>query len=130
MESSAYVTAANLRNCISEVKPAAYPSRGVWDKAYFRKPILDTLQTEAVGHHSVNACVYKLDESGFSYNKDSDQWFAKWAIIPRRKCAKNTEQNDVYRYHFVKSHCAVSVNLTAGKNTEEKVLRVSEHCAQ
>lgn len=48
------------------------------DKAYFRKPILDILKgnnVEAI--IPVSASVYKIDESKFSYNKDSDQWFCR-----------------------------------------------------
>ena len=46
------------------------------DKAYFRKPILDILKEDKVeAIIPVSASVYKIVESRFSYNKDSDQWF-------------------------------------------------------
>jgi hypothetical protein len=52
------------------------PKEAYGDKAYFRKPILDKLQEETVeAIIPVSETVYRLGESWFSYNKDSDQWF-------------------------------------------------------
>lgn len=81
----------------------------------------------------VNSCVYKIDESRFNYNKDSDQWFCEMGNHTEKKVhQKYKNKNDVYRYHFVKSQCAQCPKLLecAGKNTKKKVLRVSVHSAQ
>ncbi|WP_144349513.1 IS1182 family transposase [Sporomusa termitida] len=135
VESGAYVDGSQFEELYQRSKACGLPIQEVYgDKAYFRKPILDTLQTEAVeAIIPVNACVYKLDESRFSYNKDSDQWFCEMGNHTEKKVRqKYKNKNDVYRYHFVKSHCVqCPQRLTcAGKNTKKKVLRVSEHCAQ
>jgi hypothetical protein len=43
---------------------------------YSRKPILDKLQEETTEVIiPVSERVYRLDESRFNYNKDSEQWF-------------------------------------------------------
>ncbi|MFA6930169.1 MAG: IS1182 family transposase [Lentisphaeria bacterium] len=46
------------------------------DKAYFRKSILEKIEAmEAEAYIPVSGSAYRIDESEFSYNKDSDQWF-------------------------------------------------------
>src|SRR5699024_12299595 len=46
------------------------------DKAYFRKPILDTIkEIGAEAYIPVSEMAYKIDEDLYSYNKDSDEWF-------------------------------------------------------
>ncbi len=43
------------------------------DKAYFRKPILDTIKDiEAEAYIPISPSAYKIDESQFTYNKDSE----------------------------------------------------------
>ncbi|GMB01767.1 hypothetical protein PIPA1_45670 [Pelosinus sp. IPA-1] len=45
------------------------------DKAYFRKPILDLLKEDKVETIiPISASVYKIDDTKFSYNKESDQF--------------------------------------------------------
>ena len=135
VENGAYVDGGQFEELYRRSKACGLSIQEVYgDKAYFRKSILDTLQTEAVeAIIPVNACVYKLDESRFSYNKDSDQWFCEMGNHTERKVhQKYKKQNDVYRYHFVKSqcvHCPKRLEC-AGKNAKKKVLHVSEHCVQ
>lgn len=104
------------------------------DKAYFRKSILDTLKTDAVeAIIPVNPCCYKIDESRFTYNKDSDQWLCERGNHTEKKVhQKRKNKNDMYRYHFVKAQCAQCPKLLecAGKRVKKKVLMVSEHSAQ
>ena len=55
------------------------------DKAYFRRPILDLLKEKTVDVYiPVSETVYKLDDSQYSYNKDSDQWLLFWKLHGRK----------------------------------------------
>ncbi|XER07792.1 IS1182 family transposase ISAme2 [Sporomusa rhizae] len=108
-------------------------TRGIWG-AYFRKPILDTLQTDSVEVIiPVNSCVYKIDESRFTYNKDSDQWFCEMGNNTYKKVyQKYKNRSNIYKYHFDKSQCIQCPKLLecAGKNVKKKILGVGEHNAQ
>ncbi|WP_371367090.1 IS1182 family transposase ISBch1 [Sporomusa rhizae] len=80
------------------------------DKAYFRKPILDILRTDKVeAIIPISASVYKIDESTFSYNKDSDQWFCRMGNYTidkkHKKCGKGSWAPDNLRYIFDKAIC-------------------------
>ena len=104
------------------------------DKAYFRKSILDILETDEVeAIIPVSLSVYKIDESKFSYNKDSDQWFCEMGNYTVKKVhQKYKKKNDVYRYHFDKTICVNCSKLLecAGKRKSKKVLEVGEYTAQ
>lgn len=135
VDSGAYVDGSKFDELYQRSKACGLTIQEVYgDKAYFRKPILDTLQTDSVeAIIPVNACVYKIDESRFTYNKDSDQWCCEMGNHTEKKVhQKYKNKNDVYRYHFIKSQCAQCPKLLecAGKNTKKKVLRVSVHSAQ
>ncbi|EGO62978.1 IS1182 family transposase, partial [Acetonema longum] len=77
------------------------------DKAYFRKAILDTLkrdQVEAI--IPVSASVYKIDESKFNYNKDSDQWTCDMGnVTVKKRYFKTQKGKETYRYTFDKNLC-------------------------
>jgi len=103
------------------------------DKAYFRKPILDTLKTENVeALIPVSASVYRIDESKFSYNKDSDQWFCAMGnhTINKKKC-KGSRGQEVLKYKFDKVMCKDCPNKVecAGKNKTVKCLEVGINTA-
>jgi transposase len=77
------------------------------DKAYFRKPILDILAEDHVkAIIPVSEMVYRLDESKYRYNKDSDQWFCEqgnYTVDKKKKTRKNGRQ--VLEYKFEKETC-------------------------
>ena len=77
---SAYVDENKFDELYNRSKKCGINTKEVYgDKAYFRKPILDILKTEKVeALIPVSASIYKIDESKFSYNKDSDQWFEQY----------------------------------------------------
>lgn len=75
------------------------------DKAYFRKPILDILEKNKVeAVIPVSESVYRVDESRYSYNKDSDQWFCECGnqTIEKRKVTRKSGQQYLeYRFDRV-----------------------------
>lgn len=118
-----------LYNCSKECGTTINEFYG--DKAYFRKPILDVLKADKVeAIIPVSASVYKIDESHFSYNKDSDQWFCKMGNYTvdkkRKKCGKSAWAQDSMRYTFDKAMCKVCPHKIecAGKKAVVKRLDV------
>ena len=106
------------------------------DKAYFRKPILDILEgnnVEAI--ILVSASVYKIDESKFSYNKDSDQWFCSmgnYTIDKKRtKRKKGSWSQEILKYTFDKAMCKDCPHKVecAGKTASVKRLDVGINTA-
>lgn len=77
------------------------------DKGYFRKPILDLLEKEKVeAIIPVSESVYRLDESKYQYNKDSDQWFCEYGnyTVSKKKVTRKNGQQ-VLEYKFEKETC-------------------------
>lgn len=104
------------------------------DKAYFRKPILDILKKDHVeAIIPISPAVYKIDESRFNYNKDSDQWFCEMGNSTVKKVYQKTKKtNDIYRYTFDKTvcqHCKKRVECT-GKKVGARVYKVGVHAAE
>lgn len=80
------------------------------DKAYFRQPIIDLLEEEEVNIYiPVSQSVYKMDESRYAYNKDSDQWYCSMGNCTVRKdsCTrrKRGQEYQHFRYYFEKEKC-------------------------
>ena len=80
------------------------------DKAYFRQRIIELLEKEKVNVYiPVSETVYKMDESKYSYNKDSDQWFCEMGNYTVKKLnfkrKKNGKDYHLYRYYFEKEIC-------------------------
>lgn len=91
----------NTRKCGLNIKQA------YGDKAYFRKPILDILKNDNVEVIiPVSESAYKIDESKFSYNKDSDQWFCSTGNNTVKKVRKREKRekrgNETLSYYFNK----------------------------
>ena len=76
----AYVNGTEFNKLYHQTKDCGITiNQAFGDKAYFRKHILDTLTGDSVeAIIPVSESVYRIDESRFSYNKDSDQWFCKY----------------------------------------------------
>src|SRR5699024_7486833 len=97
------------------------------DKAYFRKPILDTIKgMGAKAYIPVSEMAYRIDEERFSYNKDSDEWFCIQGNNTIRKYHKKGKNRESYRYYFEKEtcrNCPLRDQCISGK-TVGKVLEV------
>ena len=76
------------------------------DKAYFRKPILDRLKEDHVNAYiPVSGSAYKIDDSKYSYNKDSDQWFCEEGNHTFKRKKSNMKNRDAVIYYFEKEGC-------------------------
>ena len=97
------------------------------DKAYFRKPIFNTLKEENVEILiPVSASAYKVNEEMFSYNKDSDQWFCIYGNETfRKKGEKTSKGRDAIAYFFTKdicSRCPHKKDCSVGKTSGKKLV--------
>lgn len=81
------------------------------DKAFFRKGILDELERRKIESIiPVSASVYKVDESLYAYNKDSDEWICRRGnrTIKKSQKLKNKDGERPYlhyTYTFDKEGC-------------------------
>ena len=82
------------------------------DKAYFKKAILDKLREGgAKAYIPVSHSAYRIDESLFSYNKDSDQWVCvrgNRTVSRKTRTRKKKDRADVtyHEYSFNGDECA------------------------
>ena len=71
------------------------------DRAYFKKEILDELaQRKIESIIPVSACVYKVNEDLFSYNKDSDEWFCRTGNRTIKKTQKLRDKGGEHPYLY------------------------------
>ncbi len=106
------------------------------DKAYFRKSILDVVEEmKAKPYIPVSSLVYRIDESKYSYNKDSDEWQCNQGntTVKKKHYVSNRKdgKREGYKYYFELNQCkACPLHdectqkrarriLTVGKNTTE-----------
>lgn len=130
----AYVDGSKFDELYNRSKECGNNIKEVYgDKAYFRKPILDTLKMDKVeAIIPVSASVYKIDESRFSYNKDSDQWFCRMGNhTVHRKQGKSSWGQEILKYTFDKALCKECPNKVecAGKTSSVKRLDVGINTA-
>lgn len=125
----AYVDGINFEELYKRSKDCGINIKEVYgDKAYFRRPILDILKVDKVeAMIPVSASVYKIDESRFSYNKDSDQWFCVMGNHTiAKKLGKSSSGAKIKKYTFDKVMCKECPNRIecAGKKASAKRLDV------
>lgn len=104
------------------------------DKAYFRQPILDAVEAQkALAFIPVHLGMYKMDETKFSYNKDSDEWSChmgntsekrKYYRVKDKKTKDGYQEG--YRYYFLKDQCEHCPHREdcVSKNTKRKILNI------
>lgn len=104
----AYVDGNEYKELYNKTKECGLAIKEAYgDKAYFRKPILDLLEKENVeAIIPVSESVYRLDESKYRYNKDSDQWFCNYGNCTVSKKKRTTKSGrTVLEYKFEKEKC-------------------------
>lgn len=107
----AYVDGNHVKEMLAETQTTGMNIEELYgDKAYFRKPILDALtEINAVAYIPVSQVVYRIDESHYSYNKDSDEWYCsegnRTVRKYRYKSKTKTGHREGYKYYFEKSQC-------------------------
>lgn len=106
------------------------------DRAYFKKDLLDELERRKIESViPVSACVYKVDETLYAYNKDSDEWYCRMGnrtVRKKRKQRKNNgKQYMYYTYTFDKEACRGCPHREEcmGRASGGKTLHVSTNTA-
>ena len=107
------------------------------DKAYFRKPILDIIEEiNAKAYIPVSESVYRIDESEYSYNKDSDEWqCSQGNITVKKKYYKHKGENEAdregYKYYFnIEQSRNCPKHDECAKNSARKILHVGLNTAE
>lgn len=104
----AYVDGTDFPELMELTKKSGVTVEEVFgDKAYFRKPILDSIhEIGAKPYIPVSAMSYRINEELFSYNKDSDEWFcAQGNQTVSKKYYKDKREKEYYKYYFEREQC-------------------------
>jgi len=107
VENGAYVDGTEFERLYSMTKECGIDIKDAYaDKAYFREPILDVLKEDHVNAYiPVSESAYKIDDSKYSYNKDSDQWFCDEGNYTIKKRKTKKKNRDSVIYFFDKEGC-------------------------
>jgi len=108
VQSGSYVDGTKFKELYEATKDCGIEIKEAYgDKAYFRKPILDFLKSEEVeAVIPVSEMVYRIDDSKFNYNKDSDQWICYQGNTTMKKVhKKDSKGNESFHYHFENEQC-------------------------
>jgi len=107
----AYIDGSYTKEMLEQTKKAGLEVEEVYgDKAYFRKSILDEItEINAKAYIPVSAVVYRIDESEYTYNKDSDEWqCCQGNVTVKKKYYKSktkTGEREGYKYYFEIEQC-------------------------
>lgn len=107
----AYLDGTYAKEMLEESKKTGIELNEVYgDKAYFRKGILDAIEgIDATAYIPVSRVVYRIDESEYSYNKDSDEWqCSEGNLTTNRKYYKSKTKDgerEGYKYYFEINQC-------------------------
>lgn len=125
----AYTDGNHAKEMLEQTKKAGIKIEEVYgDKAYFRKPILDDIkEINAKAYIPVSESVYRIDESEFTYNKDSDEWQCSQGNITEKKkyFKSKTNGKESYKYYFEINQCkACPIHDKCAKKSSRKILNV------
>ena len=128
----AYIDGNEMKSLLERTVAGGVNIKEVYaDKAYFRKPILESIEgIKAKAYIPVSGIVYRMDETKFTYNKDADEWSCHQGATTIHKKYYKTKRDEGYRegyrYSFLKEDCE-KCNFReecAGKKAKKKVLSV------
>ncbi len=127
----AYVDGRYTKEMLDQTQESGIKVEEIYgDKAYFRKSILDNIKyINAKAYIPVSASVYRIDESEYTYNKDSDEWqCSQGNLTVDKKYYKTkikTEEKEGYKYYFEISQCrACPKHDECAKKSARKILDV------
>lgn len=124
----AYVDGTGFRELFDITKECRIDIKEVYgDKAYFRKHILDTIkENKAQPYIPVSEAAYKIDESKFKYNKDSDQWLCEQGNVTVSRVRRREKKgNEILDYRFDKEickNCPVRTECTKEKRINKRLV--------
>jgi transposase len=133
----AYMDGSYAKEMLAETKESGLTVEEVYgDKAYFRKSILaDIEELNAKAYIPVSSLVYRLDESEYTYNKDSDEWQCSQGnttVNKKRFSAKRKEGGDRegYKYYFELNQCKTCpLHDSCAKKSARRILTVGLNTA-
>lgn len=105
--SGAYKDGSYAKEMLADTKKSGMTIEEVYgDKAYFRKSILDDIEEiKANAYIPVSSVVYGIDESAYTYNKDSDEWQCIQGNTTEKKKRYSSNRKEGkregYKYYFV-----------------------------
>ena len=130
--SGVYVDGTKIERLLEDTQASGLKLKELYgDRAYFRKPILDKIEAiKAEAYIPVSGSAYHIDESEFSYNKDSDQWFCsqgnetvKRAYYKRKRKDLKSGFSEGYKYYFDLKTCkACPKHDQCAKKSARKIL--------
>ena len=136
----AYVDGTLIEELLSDTLTSGLTiSEFYGDKAYFRKSILEKVEAlEASAYIPVSSAAYRIDESEFSYNKDSDQWFCSQGnqtvnrkYYKRERKDMNSGFQEGYKYYFILETCkSCPKHDECAKKSARKILNVGINTAE
>ena len=106
-----YMDGSFLKEMLDQTKDTGIQVRELYgDKAYFRKNILvEVEKVNAKAYIPISASAYKIDETEYTYNKDSDQWeCSQGNTTVKKKYFKRNNKSGVregYKYYFEIKQC-------------------------
>ncbi|WP_117149633.1 IS1182 family transposase [Paraliobacillus zengyii] len=107
----AYMDGSYAKEMLEETKRSGVKVEEVYgDKAYFRKAILNVIEeTMAKAYIPVSHSVYRIDESEYTYNKDSDEWYCSQGntTVDKKRYISNRKdgKREGYKYYFELNQC-------------------------
>jgi len=133
----AYIDGSYVKEMLEQTKRTGIKVEEIYgDKAYFRKPILDDIaEIEAKAYIPVSAVVYRIDESEYTYNKDSDEWqCSQGNITVEKKYYKSktkTREREGYKYYFGMGQCrSCPKHDECAKKSARKILIVGLNASE
>lgn len=129
VQDGAYVDGTEFKKLYEATKACGVDIKEAYgDKAYFRKPILDFLEEKGVeAIIPVSEMVYKIDDSKYTYNKDSDQWICCCGNRTVDKKKRKNKNGETLNYYFEKAQCIacpMRSECISGK-TKRRILSMS-----
>jgi len=109
--SGEYMDGSFVKEMLEQTKDTGIEINELYaDKAYFRKNILVEIEKiNAKAYIPISASAYKIDETEYTYNKDSDQWeCSQGNTTVKKKYFKRNNKSGVregYKYYFEIKQC-------------------------
>lgn len=137
-ENGAYTDGSNTKELLDKTLAGNIVlSEFYGDKAYFRKAILEGIKANGGKPYiPVHQGMYRMDETKYSYNKDSDEWSChRGNTSEKKKHFKTTDKGkprEGYKYYFPKSqceHCPDRESCVTG-NAKRKILNIGSYTTQ
>lgn len=129
--SGEYMDGNYVKEMLSQTKDSGIQIEELYgDKAYFRKSILDEIAgINAQAYIPVSATVYRIDETEYKYNKDSDEWECSQGntTIKKKyyKRGNGPETREGYSYYFEIKQCkGCPKHDVCAKNSARRILKV------